>query len=91
MNPEITVMEIDKSKFYLIGIRYDANISQEVISAVTEKIDEYLKEKGVDAAIIPLGLEAQNIVELDESLSKDLLEIIQNYKNKKNETTEEKK
>ena len=91
MNPEITVMEIDKSKFYLIGIRYDLNISQEVISAVTEKIDEYLKEKGVDAAIIPLGLEAQNIVELDESLSKDLLEIIQNYKNKKNETTEEKK
>jgi DNA integrity scanning protein DisA with diadenylate cyclase activity len=91
MNPEITVMEIDKSKFYLIGIRYDLNISQEVISAVTEQIDEYLKEKGVDAAIIPLGLEAQNIVELDESLSKDLLEIIQNYKNKKNETTEEKK
>ena len=85
MNPEITVMEIDKSKFYLIGIRYDLNISQEVISAVTEQIDEYLKEKGVDAAIIPLGLEAQNIVELDESLSKDLLEIIQNYRNKKDE------
>jgi hypothetical protein len=85
MSPEITVMEIDKSKFYLIGIRFESNMNYEMMHSVVEEIDDYLKSKEIEAAILPLGLEAQDIIELDESLSKDLLEIIQQYKDKKAE------
>lgn len=88
MNPEITVMEIDKSKFYLIGVRFDPSMNYDMMHSVVEEIEDYLKSKEIEAAILPLGLEAQDIIELDESLSKDLLEIIQQYKDKKAEGKE---
>ena len=83
MNPEISVMEIDKSKFYLIGIRFEDSINYEVIDATRQAIEKHLVDNDISACVIPLGLNAQDIAELDESLSKDLLEIIQQYRDKK--------
>ena len=78
-------MEIDKSKFYLVGINDLMHGSHEMAASMVEQVHGVLEEAGIRNLTIPLGLKAQDIISLDESLGKDLIEIIQKYKSSKSE------
>ena len=80
---EINIMEIDKSKFYLVGISDLMGGSTELVASMTESVHEALEEAGIKNLTIPLGLKAQDIISMDDGLGKDLLEIIQKYKDDK--------
>ena len=82
---EINIMEIDKSKFYLVGINDLMHGSHEMAASMVEQVHGVLEEAGIKNLTIPLGLKAQDIISLDESLGKDLIEIIQKYKSIKSE------
>jgi len=80
---DLDVLSIDKSKFYIVGLKEGMSFNPEVAYSLMKAIREEFDGYEIHCIVLPFGLNEAQILTLDDSVSKDLLEMIQKYKHEK--------